>query len=103
MEAPLATWTRLARQAAASGDPVLAPFGTAAAEEAVHAYVADPPVCPLNEPLLPAVWSAMLRWSADADPALVHDEQSVLTPGRVAAMAAELHRRHPERRLAGFR
>jgi hypothetical protein len=32
----------------------------------------------------------------------VHDEQSVLTPGRVSAIAEELEVSHPGRRLAGF-
>jgi len=100
MDAPLETWVAEARLTAT--DEVLARLGTPESERAVRAYVADPPVCPLNEPLLPPVWSAMQRWSEDADPLMVHDEQSVLTESRVAVMAAELTRRHPDRRLAGF-
>jgi hypothetical protein len=103
MDAPLETWLEVAQAAGATGDRVLAALATPAAEDAVRAYVADPPVCPLNEPLLPALWSVLQRWSAEADPVVVHDEQSVLTSARVAAMAEELCRRHPERRLASFR
>lgn len=57
---------------------------------------ADPRQPPLLEPLLPAVTRAVLRWGAD-HPALrlVHDEQSALTPWRVAEMADRLGRRHP--------
>jgi hypothetical protein len=103
MDAPLETWVGMTRLAADTGDEPLALLGTPEAETAVRDYVADPPQCPLNEPLLPALWSAMQRWSLDADPWIVHDEQSVLTPARVRVMAEELIRRHPGRRLAGFR
>lgn len=101
MEAPLETWLAAARDVA--GDRGLAALSTRAAEAAVRGHVADPPLCPLNEPLLPAVWSAMQHWSAGADLAIVHDEQSVLTPRRVRAMAEQLTRRHPGRRLLGLR
>ena len=101
MHAPLETWLAAAR--AVDDDPVLTPLGTNRAEAAVRAYVAEPPRCPLNEPLLPALWSAMQHWSDGADLEIVHDEQSVLTPGRIRVMADALTRRHPGRRLVDFR
>lgn len=56
----------------------------------------DPRLPPLLEPLLPALTRAVLRWGAD-HPALVivHDEQSALTPWRVAEMGRRLGRQHP--------
>ena len=49
----------------------------------------DPRRCPLLEPLLPALTRAVLHWGA-VHPSLVvmHDEQSALTPWRVADIAA---------------
>jgi hypothetical protein len=56
----------------------------------------DPRRSPLLEPLLPALTRAVLGWSA-AHPSLVvvHDEQSALTPWRVADIARLLAARHP--------
>jgi hypothetical protein len=65
-------------------------------------YVAVPPRSPLTEPLLPALRWAVRHWSALGDVIVVHDEQSVLTPARVAAIAEELAASRPGRRLAGF-
>ena len=44
----------------------------------------------------------MHHWSALGDPDVVHDEQSVMTPARVEALAADLAATYPGRRLAGF-
>jgi hypothetical protein len=65
-------------------------------------YVAAPPRSPLTEPLLPALRWAVHHWSALGDVSVVHDEQSVLTPARVSAIAEELETSRPGRRLAGF-
>lgn len=65
-------------------------------------YLAAPPDAPLTEPLLPALAWTIEHWSEHGDPAVVHDEQSVLTPGRVAAIGEALTVTHPERKLAGF-
>lgn len=55
----------------------------------------DPRRCPLLEPLLPALTRAVLHWGA-VHPSLVvmHDEQSALTPWRVADIARLLAARH---------
>jgi hypothetical protein len=66
------------------------------------AYLAVPPASPLSEPLLPALRWAVRHWSAKGDVDVVHDEQSVLTAGRVAAIAEELASAYPGRRMAGF-
>ncbi|HEY3530972.1 MAG TPA: hypothetical protein VGK78_17640 [Nocardioides sp.] len=66
-------------------------------------YVAAPPAAPLSEPLLPALRWTVHHWSALGDVDVVHDEQSVLTPARVTAIADELERSYPGRRLVGFR
>jgi hypothetical protein len=42
------------------------------------------------------------HWSARGDVFVVHDEQSVLTAVRVAAIADELAASHPGRRMVGF-
>jgi hypothetical protein len=65
-------------------------------------YVAAPPDAPLTEPLLPALRWALHHWSALGDPDVLHDEQSVLTPSRLRALADELASTHPGRRVAGF-
>jgi hypothetical protein len=65
-------------------------------------YLAAPPASPLTEPLLPALSWAVHHWSERGDPDVVHDEQSVLTPRRVADIGAALAADHPGRRLAGF-
>ena len=61
-----------------------------------RALVDDPRTTPLVEPLLPAVAWAVLRWSPE-HPRLrvLHDEQSALTPGRLADLSRRLERRHP--------
>lgn len=67
-----------------------------------RAYVTAPPAAPLSEPLLPALRWTIRHWSAVGDVDVVHDEQSVLTPARVEAIAEELATSYPGRRLAGF-
>ncbi|MEL7977899.1 DUF3800 domain-containing protein [Isoptericola sp. F-RaC21] len=51
----------------------------------------DPAVPPPLEPLVPALAETVLRWSAGRrSVAVVHDEQSALTPHRTAVLAASL-------------
>jgi hypothetical protein len=51
----------------------------------------DPEIPPPLEPLVPALAETVLYWGAGHRPvAVVHDEQSALTPGRVARLGAFL-------------
>lgn len=80
----------------------LAGWATPEAVRRARDYLATPPVSPLTEPLLPALRWAVHHWTALGDVSVVHDEQSVLTPARVAAIAEELEVSRPGRRLTGF-
>ena len=61
------------------------------AAEARAALVRDRRAAPLMEPLLPALMCAIQTWGAGtASLRVVHDEQSALTPWRVAEMGARL-------------
>ncbi len=56
---------------------------------------------PLLEPLIPAVARAALHWAPPGgELRVVHDEQSVLTPGRIGELAAGLRADRPGTRLA---
>lgn len=56
---------------------------------------------PLLEPLLPALTCAVLRWgSTTRSLSIVHDEQSAITPFRIAAMARSLDERNPGHRVS---
>jgi hypothetical protein len=51
----------------------------------------DPEIPPPLEPLVPALAETILFWSAGGrSVSVVHDEQSALTPGRVARLGAFL-------------
>jgi hypothetical protein len=80
----------------------LAGWASADAVRRAHVYVSGPPASPLTEPLLPALRWTVRHWSALGDVNVVHDEQSVLTPARVAAISRELEASSPGRRIAGF-
>jgi len=101
------TWTDVVR-AVADGLPAqsdrlfLRRWASADAVRRARAYLAAPPLSPLTEPLLPALRWAVHHWSSLGDVNVVHDEQSVLTPARVAAIAAELEASTPGRRIASF-
>ena len=61
------------------------------AAEARAALVRDRRAAPLMEPLLPALMRAIQAWGARTESlTVVHDEQSALTPWRVAEMGARL-------------
>jgi hypothetical protein len=80
----------------------LATWASPDAVRRARAYVESPPASPLSEPLLPALRWAVHHWSEHGDVNVVHDEQSVLTPARVGAIADELAAAHPGRRMVGF-
>lgn len=80
----------------------LAGWASPGALRRIREYVAEPPSSPLTEPLLPALRWAVHHWSAFGDVSVVHDEQSVLTPARVSAIAEELESSRPGRRLVRF-
>jgi hypothetical protein len=106
-QAPVGSWIdTVAAVAARVPDPddqlLVTGLASAAARDRVDSYLAAPPATPLTEPILPALRWAVHHWSALGDPDVVHDEQSVLTPGRVEALAADLAATYPGRRLAGF-
>ena len=74
------------------------------AETTRAAHLADRTLSPLMEPLIPAVLRAVEFWGTKAASiALVHDEQSALTPARIAEIAAAFAAHHPGRRLTGVR
>jgi hypothetical protein len=105
--APVGSWTdTIAAVAGGVHDPddraLVAGLASPAALDRVDAYLAEPPSTPLTEPILPALRWAVHHWSALGDPDVVHDEQSVLTPARVEALAADLAATYSGRRLAGF-
>ncbi len=106
--APVESWTDTVAAVAArvrDADDRLLVTGTGVRPppiERVGAYLATPPAAPLTEPILPALRWALHHWSVLGDPDVVHDEQSVLTPARVEALAADLAATFPGRHLAGF-
>src|SRR4029453_14526675 len=70
------------------------------AESTRNAHLTDRALSPLIEPLIPAVLRAVEFWGARAASlTLIHDEQSALTPARVAEMAAIFAEHHPGHRL----
>jgi hypothetical protein len=106
--APVESWAAVVSIAAdrlpdAAGRRSLAAWASPPALDRARAYLAAPPLSPLSEPLLPALRWAVRHWSDLGDVSVVHDEQSALTPARVAAIADELAVSCPGRRLAGFR
>jgi hypothetical protein len=105
--ATLETWADVVDATAAAmpdagGRRFVAGWASPDAVRRARDYVATPPDSPLSEPLLPALRWAVHHWSAHGDVDVVHDEQSVLTPSRVAAIAHELATSCPGRRMAGF-
>jgi hypothetical protein len=106
--ATIERWAEVVR-AVSSGIPeperrdFLAAWASPDAMGRAREYVAEPPGSPLSEPLLPALRWAVHHWSAFGDVDVVHDEQSVLTSSRVAAIADELETTCPGRRLAAFK
>ena len=74
------------------------------AETTRTAHLNDRTLSPLMEPLIPAVLRTVEFWATRAaSVALIHDEQSALTPARIAEIAAAFAAHHPGRRLIGLR
>ena len=70
------------------------------AEATRAAHLQNPKLTPLMEPLLPALNCAVNHWGSQAQNlSVVHDEQSALTPERIADIAMAFAAGHPGRRL----
>jgi hypothetical protein len=64
------------------------------------AHLHNPKLTPLIEPLIPALNCALSHWGAAAQGlSVVHDEQSALTPERIADIALAFAASHPGHRL----
>jgi Protein of unknown function (DUF3800) len=74
------------------------------AEATRGSYVENFKLTPLMEPLLPALNRAVHHWGPYARTiSVVHDEQSALTPERIADIATAYATSHPGRRLTDVR
>jgi len=74
------------------------------AEATRGSYVDNFKLTPLMEPLLPALNRAVHHWGSYAQTiSVVHDEQSALTPERIADIASAYAASHPGRQLADVR
>jgi hypothetical protein len=84
--------------------PALGAVTRARVEEVMQRLIdEDPEIPPPLEPLVPALAETVLYWSAGhRSVAVVHDEQSALTPGRVARLGAFLAERIEPAPLRSF-
>jgi len=74
------------------------------AEATRAAYRENPKLTPLMEPLLPAMNRAVHYWGSYAQTiSVVHDEQSALTPERIADIATAYAASQPGRQLSDVR
>jgi hypothetical protein len=74
------------------------------AEATRASYLHNPKLTPLMEPLLPAFSRAVDHWGSKAQTlGVVHDEQSALTPERIADIATAFTADHPEHELTDVR
>lgn len=74
------------------------------AEATRAAHLQNPKLTPLIEPLIPALNCAVNRWGVGAQSlSVVHDEQSALTPERIADIAMAFAASHPGHRLTDVR
>ena len=74
------------------------------AEATRASYLDNPKLTPLMEPLLPALSRAVDHWGAQAQfLGVVHDEQSALTPERIADTATAFTADHPGHELTDVR
>lgn len=106
-ELPVETWVDVVHQAARElsdhdSRGALTAWASARAVQRARAHLSEPPASPLSEPLLSALRWTVGHWSALGDVSVVHDEQSVLTPARVAAIAEQLAAARPGRRMFRF-
>ena len=74
------------------------------AEAIRQAHLTDRTLSPLMEPLIPAVLRTVELWGRTTPSiTLVHDEQSALTPARIAEIAREFSAHHPGHHLTEIR
>jgi len=74
------------------------------AEATRAAHLQNPKLTPLMEPLIPALNCAVNRWGLGAQSlSVVHDEQSALTPERIADIAMAFAGSHPGHRITDVR
>jgi hypothetical protein len=74
------------------------------AEATRAAHLQNPKWTPLLEPLIPALTRAVQFWGSYAiTVSVVHDEQSALTPERIADIARTFAASHPSRQLIDVR
>jgi hypothetical protein len=74
------------------------------AEATRAAHLQNLKLTPLLEPLIPALTQAVHFWGAHAEVvSVIHDEQSALTPERIADIARTFAARHPGRQLIDVR
>jgi hypothetical protein len=74
------------------------------AEATRAAHLQNPKLTPLLEPLIPALTRAVHFWGSRAQTvSVVHDEQSALTPERIADIAKTFAASHPDRQLIDVR
>jgi hypothetical protein len=74
------------------------------AEETRAAHLQNPKLTPLLEPLIPALTRAVHFWGTRAEVvSVIHDEQSALTPERMADIARTFATSHPGRQLVEVR
>ncbi len=74
------------------------------AEATRSSHLEHPKLTPLMEPLLPALNRTVQYWGSGAEIlSIVHDEQSALTPERIADIAMAFAARHPGHRLTDVR
>jgi hypothetical protein len=74
------------------------------AEATRAAHLQNPKLTPLLEPLIPALTRAVHFWGSQAEVvSVVHDEQSALTPERIADIAGTFAASRPGRQLKGVR
>jgi hypothetical protein len=67
-------------------------------------HLQNPKLTPLMEPLLPALSRTVQHWGSGAQTlSVVHDEQSALTPERIADIATSFAASHPGHRLGDVR
>jgi hypothetical protein len=74
------------------------------AEATRASHLQNPKLTPLLEPLIPALTRAVHFWGSRAEVvSVVHDEQSALTPERIADIARTFAASRPGRQLADVR
>ena len=74
------------------------------AEVTRASHLQNPKLTPLLEPLIPALTRAVHFWGSRAEVvSVVHDEQSALTPERIADIAGTFAASRPRQQLADVR